>query len=508
MANLLLVRIIYENESKYYKLGKDSKLISLKNEKRLKLPIEGDIEFLNINDKWKIINKSDVRLGYGLRKMKMGDIKPLKYNKPIVYKGYKIIAVEYKDKKPERIDSGLIGREIDLTKKTEFIIGSSQECDLIIDNPQMDSRNTRIIHDGDIYYIEDLGSANGLIINGKKYKNKILENYDTITLPGAIYMLVGDKLLHSASNTGIRIDVHHISKSVKDFESHKQVKLVDDVSLTIKEGEYVAIVGGSGAGKSTFLDCVNGRRPMTKGKIYYDNNDYYKYLDSYEKIVGYVPQYDIMHTDLSVYKTLYYYAQIRMHHHLTKEELNKLVLDSLKEVSLLEKKDVIVHSLSGGQRKRVSIAMELLANPKVIFLDEPTSGLSPDLDYELMSLLKKLSASGKTIIIITHNMENVDKCDKIAFLGKGGSLCYYGAPKNIFKYFGVKKYGQIFSMLAIKENVSLYHNKLLADPDYIKMVNEMDELYNKNKESDNSMKHEASSNEGEVKNCDNKKAQE
>ena len=473
---MLLLKITYKSkETKYYKIDED-RLISLKSQRKIKLELDGDIELLHNGREWRILNKTDIPLRYGRGKINPLQSKPLKYGKPFSYKGNTMIPIEYKQKAPQKISAGL-REKINLANKVEYIIGSADDCDVIIDNPQVDRHNTRIIHDGDIYYIEDLNSSNGLYINGNKYKNKILEDYDTITLPGAIYMIVGDILLHSESNTGIKIDVKGISKTVRDFKTHKPIKLVNDINLTINAGEYIAVVGGSGAGKSTFLDCVNGRRPMTEGKVYYDLNDYYEYFNSYQKIVGYVPQSDIMHTDLSIYKTLYYYAQIRMHHHLNKSELNDLVLKTIDEVSLKEKKDVIVSSLSGGQRKRVSIAMELLANPKVIFLDEPTSGLSPDLDYDIMELLRKLADKGKTIIVITHNMENVDKCDKIAFLGKGGKLCYYGSPKEIFKYFGVRKYGQIFSMLTSDDKVSFYQNKLRESLEYNDMLDAMNDIY-------------------------------
>ena len=473
---MLFLKIKAPEETKYLKFS-DEDFVSLKKVKKLKLPIEGDIEFYFVDNRWHFTNKTDIKIKYRHRKVKINYSKRLKFNKPIYYKDVEITSLEYKSGKVKPVSPGLINSKIDLSTKSEFTIGRDPNCDIVIDNPQVDLVNTRIFHDDEVYYIEDVNSANGLKINGKKVKNKILENYDTFMLPGAVYMFVNNTLLQSISNDGIRIDVRHIYKQVKDFETHKNIYLVNDVSLTINQGEYVAIVGGSGAGKSTFLDCVNGRRPMTSGKIYYDLNNYYEFFDSYQKIVGYVPQSDIMHTDLSVYKTLYYYAQIKMYHHLNKTQLNELILKVLTEVSLLEKKDVIVSSLSGGQKKRVSIAMELLANPKVIFLDEPTSGLSPDLDYELMTLLKKLKDQGKTIIIITHNMENVDKCDKIAFLGKGGKLCYFGKPSEIFKYFGVKKYGQIFSLLQDSKNVDLYVEKLKNSESYQKMMAEQDEIY-------------------------------
>ena len=474
---MLLLKVENKSETKYYKFIEED-AISLKENGRFKMDFDnGDIALDFCENKWNITNKTNIDLKYGKLKLKVNKTKLLKNNKPLKYKDFIITSVEYQEKPVKKISPGLANMQMDLTLKTEYTIGRSNSCDIIIDNPQIDKINTRIIHDGDVFFIEDMNSSNGLYINDKKYKSKVLENYDTISLPGALYMFIDDKLLQSESNDGIRIDVRHISKRVKDFESHKPVYLVNDVSLTINAGEYVAVVGGSGAGKSTFLDCVNGRRPMTSGKIYYDLNNYYEFYNSYQKIVGYVPQSYIMHTDLSVYKTLYYYAQIRMHTHLNKQEIKELVLQTLEEVSLRDKKDVIVSSLSGGQKKRVSIAMELLANPKVIFLDEPTSGLSPDLDYDVMTLLKKLSEKGKTIVIITHNMENVDKCDKIAFLGKGGRLCYFGKPKDIFKYFGVKKYGEIFALLTDINNVNKFEAKLKDSKEYTKMINDQDRLY-------------------------------
>lgn len=473
---MLLIKVSHKKETRYYKYV-DEDFISIRKDKRIRIPLNGDIEFNYINKKWTVTNKCDIKLKYGFGRISPNKSKILKYNKPIKYKDYQIVSIEYKERQVRKISPGLAHSQIDLSLKTEYIIGRDPSCDIVVDNPQIDNKNTRIIHDGDVYYIEDLSSANGLYINGKKYKNKILANYDTISIPGAVYMLLGNTLLQSSSTNGVRIDARHIFKRVKDFDTHKHIYLINDVNLTIYEGEYVAIVGGSGAGKSTFLDCINGRRPMTSGYVYYDMNNYYEYFNSYQKLVGYVPQSDIMHTGLSVYKTLYYYAQIRMQHHLTKKELRELVLKTLDEVSLKDKKDVVVSSLSGGQRKRVNIAMELLANPKVIFLDEPTSGLSPDLDYEIMSLLAELKKKGKTIIIITHNMENVDKCDKIAFLGKGGKLCYYGKPEDIFKFFGCKKYGEIFCLLSDSKNVTKYENKFKQTKEYRLIMDEQDRLY-------------------------------
>ena len=148
--------------------------------------------------------------------------------------------------------------------------------------------------------------------------------------------------------------------------------------------KYIIYAGVNGAGKSTLLDCVNGMRPATDGKIYYDSNDYYENMNSYKGVVGYVPQRDILHDDLTVFDALRYTARLRIRARLPKEELNARVAAAIADVRLQGKEKLRISALSGGQKKRVSIAMELLSDPKVIFLDEPTSGLSPDLDMEIM----------------------------------------------------------------------------------------------------------------------------
>ena len=252
---------------------------------------------------------------------------------------------------------------------------------------------------------------------------------------------------------------------------------MSDVSFSVKAGDFVAIVGGSGAGKSTILDCINGLRPATRGRIFYDTNDYYDNINSYKGVIGYVPQRDVMHDDLSVEEGLYYTALIRMRTDLKREEVRARVAEAIEDVKLTGKEKLRISSLSGGQRKRVSIAMELLSDPKVIFLDEPTSGLSPDLDLEMMALLKELAAKGRTIVVITHAMENLDKCDKIAFLGKGGRLCYYGSHEGVFRYFNRKSYSRIFAALTEEKNCRQYEKKYRSTESYKNMMKRFAELY-------------------------------
>ena len=191
------------------------------------------------------------------------------------------------------------------------------------------------------------------------------------------------------------------------------------------------------------------RLPEISARVYgnRETNDYYDNIKTYKSVMGYVPQKDIMHDDLTVAEGLFYTAMLRMRTNMSKAEVRERVKEAIADVRLTGRENLKISSLSGGQRKRVSIAMELLSDPKVIFLDEPTSGLSPDLDLEMMDLLKDLTVKGRTIVVITHAMENLDKCDKIAFLGRNGRLCFFGRHDEVFRYFNRKSYSRIFAAL-------------------------------------------------------------
>ena len=369
-------------------------------------------------------------------------------------------------------------KTLDLTRKTITLIGRGEDCDLIVSSPQVSAHHCRIIFDGESCYVEDLHSINGTYVNNRRIKRARLSDYDRISISSAAYTYFDKKLLYSTSAGGIGIDVVNISREVQDRNAKgKRVRLVSDVSFSVKAGDFVAIVGGSGAGKSTILDCINGLRPATRGRIFYDTNDYYDNINSYKGVIGYVPQKDVMHDDLSVEEGLYYTALIRMRTDLKREEVRARVRDAIADVKLTGKEKLRISSLSGGQRKRVSIAMEMLSDPKVIFLDEPTSGLSPDLDLEMMELLKELASKGRTIVVITHTMENLDKCDRIAFLGRGGRLCYYGPHEGIFRYFNRKSYSRIFAALTEEETCRRFEKKYRSTEAYRVMMKRFGELY-------------------------------
>ena len=247
---------------------------------------------------------------------------------------------------------------------------------------------------------------------------------------------------HCAAAAGIHIDALHLNKMSKDH-----VVLLDDISLSIPAHAFVALVGGSGTGKSTLMDALSGRRPAQFGQVLYNGLDYYQHLSTFNKQIGYVPQDDIVHRDLTVERALYYAARLRLPRNLHQKQIAERINEVLEDVEMLEQRHQLIQKLSGGQRKRVSIALELLDRPAIFFLDEPTSGLDPGLDYRMMHLLRRLADKGQTIVLVTHATNNINICDYVCFLTHGGRLAYFGPVAAALDYFEKQDFAEIYGLL-------------------------------------------------------------
>ncbi len=252
----------------------------------------------------------------------------------------------------------------------------------------------------------------------------------------------GTQLTQQDESNSVRIDAVHLKKL-----GNKQVVLLNDISIAIPPRKFVALVGGSGTGKSTLMGALNGLRPAESGKVFYNGLDYYNHLAAFSTQLGYVPQDDIIHRDLPVERALYYAARMRLPDDFTEAQIKQRINEVLEDVEMTHRRHLMVNKLSGGQRKRVSIALELLANPSVFFLDEPTSGLDPGLDRKMMFLLRRLADKGHTIVLVTHATNNINTCDYVCFLAQGGRLAYFGPPDEAKKYFDKTDFAEIYSAL-------------------------------------------------------------
>jgi ABC-type multidrug transport system ATPase subunit len=246
----------------------------------------------------------------------------------------------------------------------------------------------------------------------------------------------------ASDGAGLRVDGIHLTRRAADRV------VLDDVSLSVEPGELVAIVGGSGAGKTTLLKALAAVRPADGGSVRFDGVDVYGNLAALRPILGYVPQEDIIHTDLPLETTLRYAARLRLAPALSRDEIAAAVTHALGALDLQERREVRVGDLSGGQRKRASIAVELLTRPRVFFLDEPTSGLDPATAAELLKVLRKLADARTTIVLTTHSLLDLESCDRIAFLAKGGRLAFVGSEQEALRHFAVPSMTKVYARLA------------------------------------------------------------
>ena len=332
-------------------------------------------------------------------------------------------------------------------QKTTLSIGRDDSNDISLDGLQISKRHAKLVRSGTDVVIDDLGSTNGVFINGNRVSRQVIRPEDSVQI--GTFVLRADRAGNISvfdSRAKTRIDAVNITRTVKDRSGRGQITLLDGVSLSIQPNEFVGLLGPSGAGKSSLIEAMNGNRPATSGNVLVNNQDLYRNLDSLKQSIGYVPQDDIIHKELSVYRTLFYVAKLRLSRDVTSKEIDQIVEEVMDVTGLAERRDVPVKDLSGGQRKRVSMAVELITKPSIIFLDEPTSGLDPATEEKIMLLFRQIAESGRTVIMTTHAMENVRLFDKIVVLMRG-KLVFYGRPSEALEYLGAKNFKELFDKL-------------------------------------------------------------
>ena len=255
-------------------------------------------------------------------------------------------------------------------------------CQLV--NDRVSRHHCEILYKDGHYELHDLGSTNGTYVDGVRVTRTVLRNGAVINVPAQVFAFTGGMLHYHAHQSGISIQLVNVYKTVKNANTGKPLNIVDGTSLQVEPNSFVVLVGGSGTGKSSLLTCITGTAPCTAGSVKFDGLDTRSNRNAFEAALGYVPQKDIMHDNLTVEQSLTYTAKLRIAHDATRAEIAAAVAHAIEAVDLQGREKTFISKVSGGQKKRVSIAMELLANPRLLILDEPTSGLSPDLDRSMM----------------------------------------------------------------------------------------------------------------------------
>ncbi|MBZ4019058.1 ABC transporter ATP-binding protein/permease [Streptomyces purpurogeneiscleroticus] len=319
-------------------------------------------------------------------------------------------------------------------------IGRAPDSDLVVEDLIVSRRHAELRAGPEGYEIVDLGSHNGTYLNGRPVTRAPVVPGDIVGIGHSSFVLVGEELQEFIDTGEVSLDVQALAVRVDKGRK----TLLGQVSFPVGEKTLLAVVGPSGAGKSTLLNALTGLRPADEGTVLYDGRDLYRDYAELRQRIGLVPQDDILHSQLTVHRALGYAARLRFPEDTAKAERQARVAEVIHELGLDQRKNQPIHSLSGGQRKRVSVALELLTKPSLLFLDEPTSGLDPGMDRSVMHMLRGLADDGRTVIVVTHSVLSLDVCDRLLVLAPGGTIAYYGPPEDALPFFGFEEWPEAF----------------------------------------------------------------
>lgn len=353
-------------------------------------------------------------------------------------------------------------------------VGRSAESGIVVLDPMVSSRHAALTRLGaGRYGVEDLRSTNGTFVDGNRVDRCELQPGSVLSIGRVSWRASTEGLIRVAeeqlpasggvapatlSVSGVSYSVPAAKQEHRAGAASRKV-LLDDVTFNVPPRTLVAVIGPSGAGKSTMLKTMVGTVTPDAGQVLFNGLDMSVFAGSIADRVGIVPQDDLLHHELTARQTLSYAARLRFPDDTAPAERDAAVEWALTELGLREHADTRVRQLSGGQRKRVSTAMELLTKPDLLFLDEPTSGLDPNLDREVMELLRDLahgtpqSPGGRTIVVITHSTDNLDKADLTLLLAPGGKVAYFGPPGDLVPFFSARlggdtSYSSIYGLIA------------------------------------------------------------
>ncbi len=321
-------------------------------------------------------------------------------------------------------------------------IGRGKANNIILDDLLVSRQHAEVRRTPQGAEIIDLGSGNGTFVNGQRVSRVWLNADDVVTIGRHSLRFDGNRLIQYVDTGDVSFAATGLTVTLPSGK-----RILDRISFNLRPRTLLAIVGPSGAGKSTLLGAMTGFRPATEGQVLYAGRDLYADYDDLRQRIGFVPQQDILHQALTLRQALGYGARLRFPADTTKAERAARVTQVIADLSLTPQTDTRISSMSGGERKRASTALELLTKPSLLFLDEPTSGLDTDLDRDVMGTLRGLADEGRTVVVVTHNLEHLDVCDLVMVLARGGHVAYVGPPSKALAYFGARTWADAFGRL-------------------------------------------------------------
>jgi ABC-type multidrug transport system ATPase subunit/pSer/pThr/pTyr-binding forkhead associated (FHA) protein len=334
------------------------------------------------------------------------------------------------------------------TKRPEVrtvTIGRAADVDIGISDMLASRHHATLVTTPSGAQIQDANGVNGTFVNGERIKSRALEENDVVTIGNVDFVFAAGELVRRsepATTTG-GLEVRDVGLTLDDGG----VTLLDRISLTVRPGALTAVIGPSGSGKSTLLKVIVGVWRPTSGAVKFDGRDLHAEYESLRSRIGMVPQEEVVHRGLTVNQALNIAAKLRMPPDTTERERHQVISRVLDELEMTGRAGTRVDKLSGGQRKRVSIAMELLTEPALLVLDEPTTGLDPALDRQVMTMLRRLADAGRVIVVVTHSLRFVDVCDQVLLLAPGGKAAYRGAPDNVAEAMGSADWADLYDSI-------------------------------------------------------------
>ncbi|MGZ4577245.1 MAG: ATP-binding cassette domain-containing protein [Mycobacterium sp.] len=323
------------------------------------------------------------------------------------------------------------------------VIGRAEDSDIVISDVLASRHHAYLAPGPSGIEIHDAQSINGTFVNGTRILSAPLTEGDVVTIGNIDLVFNGEILVRRVeadTRTG-GLEVREV-----DFQVDNK-RLIQKVSLTARPGTLIALIGGSGAGKSTLSRLIAGATCPSSGSITFEGHDIHAQFASLRSRIGMVPQDDVVHRQLTVTQALNYAAELRLPPDTSKADRAQVVGQVIEELGLTKHAETRVDKLSGGQRKRASLALELLTGPSLLILDEPTSGLDPALDLQVMTMLRQLADAGRVVLVVTHSLSYLDLCDQVLLMAPGGKTAYCGPPGEIEASMGTTNWAKIFGMV-------------------------------------------------------------
>jgi ABC transport system ATP-binding/permease protein len=350
-----------------------------------------------------------------------------------------------------RLVTGLSVQAGPSTPRMEKTIGRDDQVEIRLDHPTVSRRHALLVVDGGQLSLTDLGSTNGTFVDGERLDTepRPIRDGQRIDIGPLAFTVSGAELTPIVQTAGRPIlTAHQLTYIVADRATGNDLTLLDNVNLSIDGSSFTCIIGESGSGKSTLIRQLSGRVKAQQGGITVRGLDLGQHFDALKHDIAYVPQEDLLHQDLTLGEALTYTARLRLPVDQTEASVRQAVHDALDAVDLMERIDTKISDLSGGQKKRASLACELITRPSILLLDEVTSGLDEATDREVMRLLKRLATEGVTILCVTHTLANIeDNADNLLVMARGGVPAYFGPPTKAGAHFKTARLGEIFDRL-------------------------------------------------------------